>query len=56
MIINPSDGQAVQAQVFDTYKSCSSIDWFVNKYFPDDYIVVAACKDECVSKLSWGAK
>lgn len=44
------------ARVFDTYKSSLAFDHFVKHDVPDGFIVVAACKDDCVTKLSKAAK
>ena len=51
MVINPSSGKIVSARAFDTYKS-SAIDKFISKDIPEGNIVVAACKDECSTKMS----
>ena len=42
--------------VFDTYKTCVELDQFIKCNIPDGYIVVAACQDECSSRLSDFAK
>ena len=52
MILNPFSGQIEFAKVFDTYKSSETFDSFVCEHVPLKYIVVAACKDDCVSQLS----
>ena len=44
------------SKVFDTYKSPESFDHFVKQGVPDGYIVIAACKDDCVTKLSQKGK
>ena len=55
VIINPSNGKVSAARVFDTYKTSEKLDSFILNCVPKNYIVVAACKDECVSKLSLAA-
>ena len=53
VIINPENGKVECAKVFDTYKSSACIDNFLfNIDLPEGYIVVAACKDDCVTKMS----
>ena len=61
MIINPSNGIPVWGKTFDTYKSSFDLDTLlmnnlVDVVIPDGFIVVAACKDECVTNLSKKAK
>ena len=39
--------------IFDTYKTSEPFEIFLECHsLPDDFIVVAACKDECVTSLS----
>ena len=52
VIIDPTDGSVEYTKVFDTYKSSSRFDKFTKRKLPKGYIVVAACKDECSTKLS----
>ena len=56
MIIDPKKGILVDAKVFDTYKSSASLDHFLSNDIPKGYIVIAACKDDCISNLSQKAK
>ena len=56
VVINPNDGNIVIAKTFDTYKTSANIDAFVKVSIPPGYIVAAACKDDCVTKLSLYAK
>lgn len=57
VIINPHNGHVEKAEVFDTFKSSASIEAFIFNYYVDDgFIVVAACKDECATELSYIAK
>ena len=55
VIINPSNGKVSAGRVFDTYKTSEQLDSFILNCVPDNYIVVAACKDECVAKISLAA-
>ena len=55
-LINPHDGEVSWAQVFDTYKESTKLDAFIKTYIPEGYIIVAACKDDCVTELSEEAK
>ena len=53
VIINPTDGKVLEARAFDTYKSSSALNDFIEKgNISMGHIIVAACKDDCVSKLS----
>lgn len=57
VLINPSTGKVEMAKVFDTYKSSDELDTWIDKgTIPADYIVVAACRDDCVTRLSEMAK
>ena len=56
VVINPSNGAIDTAEVFDTYESCKLLDDFIEDEIPKGRIIVAACKDECVTKLSEKAK
>ena len=38
--------------IFDTYKTSEELDQFIDGTDAEGDIVIAACKDECVSKLS----
>ena len=52
VIINASNGLVELSQVFDTYKSYRKFDTFTSNDIPSGYIIVAACRDECVKNLS----
>lgn len=52
VVINPKNGKVETARAFDTYESSEEFDKFLNTYIPDQYIIVAACKDECTTNLS----
>lgn len=56
VLINPSNGKIDKAKIFDTYTTSIHFDAFTRLDFPDGYIVVAACKDDCVSNLSENGK
>ena len=61
VIINPSNGRVDFAKAFDTYKSSDAFVGFVHfieetKKFTDGHIIVVACQDDCVYKLSFKAK
>ena len=45
--INPNGGKVEVAQCFDTYRNCERFNEFITHSIPADYIVIAACKDEC---------
>ena len=52
-VINPKDFKVTFNQVFDTYKSSDELDKFIkDNDIPKGYIVAAACKDDCTTKLS----
>ena len=52
VVIRPSDGKVLFAQVFDTYKASESFDEFMKEGLKRGQIVAAACKDECIINLS----
>lgn len=56
VIINPKNGKIELASVFDTYESSDVLDGFIGKAKMDGFIIVAACKDECVRHLSFAVK
>ena len=56
IVIAPATGKIRMAQVFDTYKTPVNLDDFIINEIPDNYIVVAACKDDCTEQLSDMAK
>ena len=53
VLVNRTNFKVEFSKVFDTYK-CS--DEFMETHIPDGMIVIAACKDECVTALSDEAK
>ena len=56
-IINHISGKLELAQAFDTYKSSTELDLMIdNKAVVPGHIVIAACKDDCVTNLSEKAK
>ena len=52
VIINPLNGAVELSQVFDTYKGDHKLPSVSTRYIPPGYIIVAACKDDCVTQLS----
>ena len=57
VLINPKNGEILKAKVFDTYKSSSEFEAFIDSpNVPAGCILVAACKDDCVTNLSQKAK
>lgn len=42
--------------MFDTYKSSAQLDAFIASGIEEDFIVIAACKDDCVTNLSEAGK
>ena len=52
-VINPHDGSVVRAQAFDTYKTSTAFETFISSGgVPDGFVVAAACKDDCMTRLS----
>ena len=51
VVLNPADKDG-WAQVFDTYARSEELDDFITKQIPEGHIIIAACKDECTTKLS----
>ena len=56
VLINPSNGKIEFAQIFDTHMNKDSMDVFMEKRLPLGFIVIAACKDECSTRLSRDSK
>ena len=53
VVINPANGKTRFTRVFDTYKSSDELDKFITlNAIPLGYIIIAACKDDCVTNLS----
>lgn len=52
VILNPVNGKVETVKVFDTYESSEKFENFINNDIPYSYIIVAACKDECMTHLS----
>ena len=52
VVLNPIDGKVLVARAFDTYATSKGFDKFITKGMPEGLIVIAACKDDCVTKLS----
>lgn len=56
VVVDPSNGEVQFGKVFDTYKSSHELDSFISSPIDDGHIVVAACRDDCVTNLSSQAK
>ena len=56
VIMNPLNGVVEFAKVFDTYKTSKTMMKFLLNEIPKGYIIIAACQDECVTKLSYTIK
>ena len=56
VVLNPKTGNCEMAMAFDTYKSSKRLDEFVDHGVNDDFMVIAACKDDCATNLSDKAK
>ena len=58
VLINPENGEVEFAQVFDTYRDNQSLANFIlqAKRIPRGRIVIAACKDDCATKLAWNSR
>ena len=56
VIFNPFIGVVDYSQVFDTYKTTENFDNFIKSKIPQNFIIIAACMDECVNKLSLAGK
>ena len=53
VVINPANGEVVAARVFDTYDSSDDLEDFIDSgIVKDNSIVIVACKDDCITKLS----
>ena len=56
-LINQATGTVLHTQIFDTYKTSTNFSKFIMTHeIPLGCIVAAACKDECVSKLTLKSK
>lgn len=55
-LINPYNGYLKTCYIFDTFASSDEFHEFIDNYVPMGFIVVAACKDDCVTSLSQKAK
>ena len=57
VVVNPWSGNVDLAKAFDTNETSKYFDHFIKSAnFPDDYIIIAACKSDCFTKLSYNAK
>ena len=51
--VDPQDGKIYENHVFDTYESSDTMEkWIKKNYIRLDWIVIAACEDECAKNLS----
>ena len=56
-MFNPENGKLDTARAFDTHESSKGFEEFISKCeIPDGYMVVAACQDDCATKLSFKSK
>ena len=59
MVINSLNFSIHFAKVFDTYKSSKKLEAFIDNIhlnIPNGFIILAACKDDCVTNLSQKCK
>lgn len=56
VLIDPFKASIVHSEVFDTYISSENFNKFILREIPNGFIVVAACKDDCMTGLSIKAK
>ena len=61
VVVDPATVQVVHAKVFDTYMGSEEFELFISGQqeelvMREGWIVIAACKDECVRRLSGDAK
>ena len=56
VVLNSSSGKVAYSKAFDTHKSSKAFEDFIQNQVPEDYIIIAACKDVCVTNLSQKGK
>ena len=56
VVINPRNCKVETAKVFDTYNSSFEFDKLILDEIPQGHILIAACQDDCITKLSYDAK
>ena len=56
VIVNPSSFEVEHARIFDTYESSEQFYEFITHNVPEGYIVIVACKDDCVKNLTLESK
>ena len=56
MVLIDTDGKIQLCKAFDTSEFFHNFDKFIIKDLPDGYIIVAVCKDDCVSAMSHSGK
>ena len=52
VVVNLKTGKIEYAQAFDTYKRSTEFDEFIEDPIPKGFIILAACKDDCITNLS----
>ena len=52
VVVNQYNGEVEMARVFDTYKTSVEFDRFIKNFWPEGYIIIAACKDDFMTELS----
>ena len=53
VVIDPKSGTIQLSRVFDTYFSSTQLENTIDEILDcDGFIIVVACKDECISQLS----
>ena len=56
-MIDPVSGHITAAKIFDTYQSPEGFDKFLDTHdFPAGQLVIAACKDDCITRMSGKGK
>ena len=52
MVIDPTTGKVDHAKAYDTYKTSEAFEKFLAQGVDKGKIVVAACKDDCITAIS----
>ena len=52
VVINPNTGKVDFKNVFDTNQSSEALETFIDTGITEGFIIVAACKDDCVTNMS----
>ena len=56
VVISPGNGEVQWARAYDTHMDKTAMDQFIGAGLQKNSIVVAACRDDCVARLSELAK